>query len=77
MKKRFAPFVVPLCDPCSYLEQHSGHTPDSKVRIDHVVISHQTTVGPDGKERTQLSERRDTKYVKYADWDGRCRACVP
>jgi ribosomal protein S14 len=77
MRKRVFDFVRPTCDECVELIAHEGHLPNVKVRVDRVVVAQRVVVGPDNKERLTMAEQRDTKYVRYADWEWRCRKCVP
>lgn len=77
MKKRVAHFIRPICDECMALAAHMGHEANAQVKIDHVTIVQEVAQGPDGKERLRMVEKRETRHVRYADWEWRCRVCFP
>jgi hypothetical protein len=74
MQKRVQDFARPTCDECIVELAHRGHVPgDWEVVVVSVTVSH--GLGPDGKVR--MVEKRDERRVKYKDFEGRCRKCLP
>ncbi len=73
MRKRVQDFARPTCDDCIARLSHAGHVPGTPVVVTRVMVSHQ--VGPDGKLR--MTEQRTIERLRYEEWEGRCRRCLP
>lgn len=74
MKKRVQDFCRPACDDCRAMLPHQFHVPNRPVVIGETHIS--MKIDPeDGK--LKRTETRREKTIRYGDWDGRCRECLP